>query len=111
MTNITRKRGDTYANEWKVISKATRQAIDITNYDFLLTVDPEISPEDDSNNLFQIVGVIVDAEAGIVAFALSEEQADNLGLYYYDLQMTDDSGAIRTIDDGKYRFTQDITKG
>lgn len=113
MTNITRKRGDTYADEWEVTSETTGAAIDITGYTFLLTVDPEKAPEDDTNNLFQITGVITDAENGLVEFAPSSVQADNLGSYFYDIQMIDDTSPTprkRTIDSGKYKFVQDITK-
>ena len=110
MTDITRKRGDTYANAWVVTSETTGAVIDITDYDFLLTVDPEKAPVADTNNLLQIVGVIADGPNGLVEFAPSLEQSDNLGSYFYDVQMIDADGAIRTIDAGKYKFVQDITK-
>ena len=110
MTDITRKRGDTYANEWQVTSETTGAVIDISDYTFLLTVDPSKTPADDTTNLFQIVGVITDGENGLVEFAPSPEQADNIGSFFYDLQMTDDSDRVRTIDAGKYKFLQDITK-
>ena len=110
MTEIIRKRGDTYANEF-IIKDSAGTVIDITGYSFTLTVDPQKNPTDDSNNLFQLAGNITDGPNGAVEFAPSAVQADQEpGTYYYDLQMTDLSGAIRTVALDKYKFVQDITK-
>lgn len=110
MTDITRRRGDTYGNEFQIISETTGQPLDITGFSFLLTVDPEPDPLNSDNNVFQITGTITGAATGLVEFAPNATQADNLGAYYYDIQMTDDSGRIRTIQTGKYLLVQDITK-
>ena len=110
MTDITRKRGDTYADVFQITSKVTGMPVDITGFAFLLTVDPEKAPVSNTNNLFQITGAITDAPNGKVGCALSAPQADHLGSYFFDLQMTDDQGKIRTVDSGKYKFVQDITK-
>ncbi len=111
MSDITRKRGDTYANQIKVMSKSSNTAVDITGYSFVMTVDPSNAPTSSANNLFQITGVIDDATGGLVSFAPSALQADQtVGRYYYDIQMTDNSGAVRTIQTGAYIFEQDITK-
>lgn len=111
MTDITRKRGDTYADEFEVISEITGVVIDITTgYTFLLTVDPEKAPTTATNNVYQLTGVVTDGPNGIVEFAPSAVQADQLGSYYFDVQMTDPTGRIRTIDDGKYKYIQDVTK-
>lgn len=109
--DITRRRGDTYANEIQVVSNVDGVTpIDITGYSFLQTVDPERKPADDTNNLFQIIGVILNASSGIVGFSPSDVQADNLGKYFHDIQMTDDSGKIRTVAAGRYTLVQDVTK-
>lgn len=110
MTDLTRKRGDTYADEWAIISETTGQPIDITDHTFKLTVDPSEEPDTDSENLFQLTGVLTDPTNGIVEFAPSAAQADHVGSYFYDVQMTDPAGRLRTIDKGAYVFTQDITK-
>lgn len=111
MTIFTRRRGDTYADEITVISKTTSAAIDITGYTFVMTLDPSQAPSTVANNLYQITGVIVDAPAGRVEFAPTALQSNQApGTYYYDIQMIDGAGRIRTIALDKYIYTQDITK-
>jgi hypothetical protein len=75
-----------------------------------MTLDPSKAPTDNTNNVYQLTGTIVDAPAGKVEFAPDANQADQLGSYYYDVQMTDGAGRIRTIITGKYKYVQDITK-
>lgn len=110
MTDIIRKRGDTYAHEIEVTSESTGSVIDIAGFSFLLTVDTEKLPSNSDNNLFQITGSITDGPNGLVEFVPTPQQADNVGNYFYDIQMTDGAGRIRTIDSGKYKVIQDITK-
>ncbi len=111
MTAITRKRGDTYA-ETITVTDTTGAVIDITGYTFKLTVDPEKAPVSAANNLFSITGTILSAVAGTVEFAPSAPQADQTpGTYYYDIEMVDGAGRIRTIALDKYIVTQDISKG
>ena len=110
MTDLSRRRGDTYGDEFAIKTELLA-VVDITGYSFVLTVDPSKAPEDAANNLFTVVGAITDAPNGVVEFAPDAAQADQTpGKYYYDLQMTDTSGAIRTIDSGIYAFVQDISK-
>lgn len=111
MTDIKRPRGDTYADEFAITSEATGLAIDITGYSFVLTVDPSKTPANADNNLFSITGTITDAAGGLVEFAPTVQQANQTpGAYWYDVQMTDAAGRIRTIDSGRYTITQDISK-
>lgn len=111
MTDITRTRGDTYADEFEIKSQTTGLVINITGHTFLLTVDTMQAPTDSSTNLYQLVGNITDAAAGLVEFAPTAVQADVVpGRYWFDVEMTDDQGRIRTIDSGKYTYVQDITK-
>lgn len=109
MTDILRARGDTYANI-VVVTDAVGAAVDITGYSFLMTIDPSKAPVDNTNNLFQLTGIITDAPNGRVEFEPTAIQTDLVGSYFYDIQMTDDAGRIRTIATGKYKFVQDITK-
>lgn len=111
MVAITRKRGDTYADEITVKSKATGLPINITGYTFTMTLDPEKSPATAANNLYSLTGTIVDAPNGRVEFAPSALQADQTpGQYYYDVQMVDGAGRKRTILLDKYKYEQDISK-
>lgn len=110
MTAITRRRGDTYADEIVVKSKATGLPINITGYSFTMTLDPKKDPTDASGNIYSLTGVIVDAAAGRVEFSPSAMQADQVGVFYYDIQMTDGAGRKRTVALDKYTYTQDISK-
>ena len=108
--NITRVRGDTFPFSF-AIKDSDGNAIDITGYSFILTVDPSDEPPDASNNLFALTGTVTDGPGGIVQFALTAMQADQTpATYYYDVQMTDTSGNIRTIIKGEWAVQQDITK-
>jgi len=106
--NITRKRGDTYPIEWAI--KSNGSALDITGALVWLTVDPSSAPVDNSNNLFSISGTVTNGPAGLIEFPISTPNADHLGDYFYDLQIKDTSGFIRTVEAGKFKFVQDITK-
>ncbi len=110
MTDIVRTRGDTAKIKKQITVKSTGVAVDITGCSFLLTVDPDKAPTTNENNLFQLTGTIIDAEDGVVGFAITEEQADQLGKFFYDIQMTNTDFETLTIDSGKITFKQDITK-
>ncbi len=111
MTAITRKRGDTYADEITVTSATTGLPIDISGYSFVMTLDPEKAPATAANNLYSITGTIIDGPAGRVEFAPSALQADQApGTYYYDIQLIDGALRKRTIALDKYVYQQDITK-
>lgn len=107
---ITRKRGDTYADEFIIKSKETGLPLNITGYSFLMVLDPESSPATSANNLYQIVGSVINGPAGLVEFAPSALQADQLGAYFFDIQMIDGAGRKRTIESDSYIYKQDITK-
>lgn len=109
MSVITRYRGDTAADQFTITRDGV--AVDITGSTFKLTVNTEQNPTDITNQLLSVTGTITDAAAGQMEFAPSALEADQTpGDYYYDVQMTDASGGIRTIIKGRYRFKQDITK-
>ena len=58
------------------------------------------------------MGVLnADPDTGKVSFTPTKE-GTNLPVetYYYDVQMTDASGNVRTIAKFKFKITQDITK-
>ena len=105
--NITRVRGDTFAEEVTVVNDAG-VAQDITGATFKLTVSTESAP-DAEKNLFQITGVVVLASSGTVSFSPTTDNADNFGNFFYDVQMTL-SGVVTTLTEGRYNVTQDITK-
>lgn len=113
MTDITRYRGDTAADEITV-QDASGNAVNVTGYNFTLTVSTIQNPKDTTAQLFQIAGVITNGAAGQVEFVPTPTQADQKpATYYYDIQMEDTSvspSRLKTLVKGSYTFTQDITK-
>lgn len=103
-------RGDTLRWTFEVKEADGTTPVDITGFSFLLTVDPSSEPTDASGNLFQLTGTLLTPASGIVAFEMSPSQADRVGVFFYDLQMTDAGSRIRTILKGAFQFDQDITK-
>lgn len=110
MAEIIRHRGDTYADEIHFKSLKTRKPVKITGYTFLMTIDSKINPLDESTKKYSIDGVITDAINGIVEFSPTEEQADLVGNFFYDIQIIDPLGKKRTTPPDKYTYVQDITK-
>lgn len=108
--NIERYRGDSYADEFRITHKEDDSAVDLTGYSFLLTVDTRKTPTDNTTQVYQLTGVVDSPTSGVVKFSPSSAQADLVGYYYYDVQMTDPWGSSRTLVSGKYVYIQDITK-
>ena len=86
--NLTRTRGDTYPIKL-TINNPDGTPMDLTGKQCLMTVNSEEDPPDASTQLFQIAGTVTDAAAGKVEFTLSSEQADNVGTFYYDVEVSD----------------------
>jgi hypothetical protein len=108
--DICRSRGDTYPFVF-TIKDSSGVPIDITGFSFSLAVDPNPDPSTSANNLFVLAGTIIDGPNGRVQFSLSGAQSDQQPqTAYYDLQMTDGTGAKRTVAQGEFRFEQDVTK-
>lgn len=109
MRYITRRRGDTYADVFKVQNKLTKQIVDLAGCMAVMTLDPNKAPVDASTNVYSLIGA-VDVNQGTLAFAPSPEEADRLGSFYYDVQLVFANGRKRTVEVGRYRYVQDITK-
>ena len=110
MSDITRKRGDSYPDQ-VTFKDGTGAAFNVTGCSFLLTIDTQKTPPDDTTKVLQIVGTITDAPGGVVEFQWTPLLADlPIAGYYYDIQMTDASTNVRTFGPWKYSIVQDITK-
>jgi hypothetical protein len=107
---LSRHRGDTFADAFVIKLAATGQPVNITGRTFLLTVDPEVAPVSGVNNVYQLAGQIMDGPGGRVAFVPTSQQANQVGQFFFDIQMTDTNGLKRTLVVGKYIYKQDITK-
>lgn len=108
---ITRYRGDTFRLRITFTDADTGLPIDLTDSTLVLTVNEEERPDDSMEELFFIDGEIVaPATDGVCDFTPTETEADNLGGFYYDVQITDSAGSVRTVLNGPFTFLQDITK-
>lgn len=92
---IFRKRGDTYAIELTVTNRAGVPQ-NINGKRYVLTANSQANPEDASSELFQLVGEITDYENGEVEFPMTDEQANHVGQFHYDVEETDDGPFIWT---------------
>lgn len=110
--NIEWYRGDSYPAEILVTSAATGDPIDLTGYLFTLTVNSSKNPVDESEKMFEVLGdVNVDPTTGKVSFTPTATDTDlDPKTYYYDIEMRDPAGHIRTIAKFKWKIIQDITK-
>lgn len=106
---ITRYRGDTYADKF-VITDSDGAVLDITGHSFKLTLNSNKTPSDATGQAYQLIGTITNGASGAVEFAPNATQANIVGRYYYDIQMTDDQGAVKTVQAGIYTYIQNITK-
>lgn len=113
--NVQRSRGDTSPQNYQLVDR-TMTVIDVTGRTFRLAVDPSSEPTSDANEIYELTGEIVDAEAGKIRFPLSAgDAAATAGAYFYDIEMTYDEddaalGVIKTIAKGRWRIKQDVTK-
>lgn len=94
---IFRRRGDTYAIELTVTNQAGVPQ-NISGKRYVLTANSVENPEDASSELFQLVGEITDYENGEVEFPMTDEQANHVGHFHYDVEETDDGPWIWTPD-------------
>lgn len=110
MTDIVRMRGDTYSDEWTLKDKSTGAPLPIAGYTFLMTVSSKKDPKPADAFEYQVIGIILDPNAGRVEFVPTLNDVNRIGTYYYDIQMIDTIGRKRTIVKATYMFTQDLTK-
>lgn len=106
--DITRFRGDT--KPFKVLLSDASGPLDLTGCVVVLTTNTKASPVDSSTQVFQLTGSATAPATGVVEFSLNSTQADNVGYFYFDIQITDAQGKIFTVSNGMFVFKQDITK-
>lgn len=108
---LTMYRGDSYPIELTLVNEDTGIPFNLQNCSLLLTVNSDLAPATDANEIFQVAGVIVDAVGGIATFTPTVLDTDVMPkVYYYDVQLTDSDGNIRTIIKSTFTITMDITK-
>lgn len=60
--------------------------------------------------VFQITATLTQAGDGEAEFEFTDYEADLVGTYWYDIQLTDAAGTVFTLAKGRLIFRQDITK-
>ena len=106
---ISRYRGDTKRIVKRVVD-ADKNAVDITSWSAVLTVNSEENPADATNQIEEITATILGAATdGRFSFVPSGT-ADVVGTSYYDIQVTDNNGEVDTMEKGEWIVVQDISK-
>lgn len=103
--DIHRYRGDTDPIVIKVTKD--RAPVDLTGAVFVFSVSATSVPTEAVYEL-QLTGV-PDLLTSVVTFTPTALEADMVGTFYFDIQMTT-GDVIKTIAYGKLRMSQDITK-
>ena len=110
LSDIEWYRGDSYPKKI-TLKDGDGVVIDITGYSFVLTVNSEKNPDDDTTKIFEVAGTLPAPTTGVVYFTPTAVNTDqDIATYYYDIQMTDASANVRTIAKHKFKITQDISK-
>jgi Rieske Fe-S protein len=107
---IERTRGDTIPDVFTVTTVGTGEATNLTGCTFVLTLNTLKNPVDTTTQLYQLAGTWDNPSSGKVSFTPTLAQVDRVGMFYYDVQMTDSFGQVVTLVKGVYSFSQDITK-
>lgn len=105
---ITRYRGDTGPD--KILISKDGAATDLTGSTVYMTLNTKKNPTDTVDQVYQLIGSVTTPTSGIVEFSPSAAQADRVGLFYYDIQITDAVGNKITVAKDVYQYVQDITK-
>lgn len=107
---LTIVRGDSYPIPFTLTDPAGA-VLDLTGCTVVLTVSAEAEPEDDTAQICQVAGVLADdPTTGGVSFTPTTADTAEVGGYYYDIQVTDADGHVRTPVKSTLTISQDISK-
>lgn len=110
---LTFFRGDTNERILLVKKSDDDTLVDLTGCDILLTVDSRENPTDNTTKIFQS-SLVPDEDQvvnkGKATFKPTSTDNSVAGKYFYDVQVTDQSGNITTVIKSTYTILQDITK-
>lgn len=107
---ITRFRGDTYADSFTITNAATGNVVNLTGCSFKMTLNTLKNPPDATTQVYQLIGTIDDPTTGVVNFTPTAQQANQVGFFYFDVEMTDGMGIPHTLVKDSYIYQEDITK-
>lgn len=110
-TSITMYRGDSYPITLTLTDANTKAAIDLTGCSLVMTWDTLQDPPDGSTKVAEIAGVLdADPATGKVTFTPTVTDTATVGVYYYDVQLTDADSNIRTVVKSTVTIKMDISK-
>ena len=107
-------RGDSWPIPLIIKGKTSGFPMDLTGYEVLMTVTSTKTPTDDTDEIFQCIGVVNPDQVnnkGRVVFTPTSENTALVGRYYYDIQIS--IGTLKKTFNAGRRFNiyQDNTKG
>lgn len=106
---LIRYRGDTYADQFVVIDDRTGLPVDLTGCVLKLSIAESDCGGIKLPPVYTLFGSFDNITQGEVSFAPTEDQADRVGFYKYDVEMDDGKGVVRTLVKNSYVYQQDIT--
>lgn len=117
-TKISVYRGDDYSSTLTLTNSDTGAAIDITEYEFRLTVrtkdslsDLDSQSEDSSSVINKVITEHTDPTNGLTTISIDNDETNIAGGWYvYDIQMKDANGNITTILKGEFEVLNDVTR-
>lgn len=108
---IIRYRGDTAPDKFVLVDENDEPLDITTGYVFTMTVNRCESPTDDTDQIYQSTGVVTNGPDGEYEFRPSADDTDQVpAFYWYDVQVLDPTGYIKTVEKEPIQFVQDITK-
>lgn len=109
-TTISMYRGDSYPISF-TLKDSAGTAIDLTGCALVMTVDSTENPTDATTKKFEVAGVLADdPTTGVVQFTPTSANTSDVGAFFYDVQLTDANGSVRTVAKNTFVINQDITK-
>ena len=106
---IERFRGDTVPDVFNPVDDEGN-FLDPTGFTFRLSIDSLEEPVDTSTQVLQMIGVLVGSPITIQFTPTIIEADITPADYFYDFQVVDGSGRIKTSIKDDYTIKQDITK-
>jgi hypothetical protein len=90
--------------------RATGKPADLTGSTATLTVDSLKEPADATTHQYQLTAAGPLTTDGKMKFSPTTLQANRVGYFFFEVKVTEISGAVRTVAAGTYNYVQDITK-
>lgn len=101
---LDRRRGDTFPFQFRILLDGVAYNGEGKTLTMSVTAEPRPTT---ANYVFQLTGA--DGGDGVISFPITEEQADVVGRFYYDVEERHE-GIIKTLVEGVLLFKQDRTK-